>query len=112
MCRLTAFRLVGWPRDWGLGRWPSPRVSNMAWEAELWTPELTGSEESPESWVGHSGRPTAPHHGLLSLQLARRWGSGLGYAFLLYLLAEWPSLWVLCAYTLSECVCPVAVGGV
>lgn len=101
MCRLTTFRLVGQPMDWGLGRWPWPRVSRTAWEAELWTPELIGSEESPESWVGHSGSPTAPHHGLLSLHLAGSWGPRLGYAFPLYMLVDWPSLWVLCAYTLS-----------
>lgn len=70
-------------------------------------PERTGSKESPQSWVGHSGSPTAPHHGLLSLQLAGSWGPRLGYAFPLYMLAGWPSLWVLCVYTLSECVCPV-----
>lgn len=65
------------PGTWGLGGAAGPVFAGSR-EAELWTPELTGCEESPESWVGPPGSPTAPHHVRLSLWLAGRWRPRLG----------------------------------
>lgn len=56
MCWVSALRSVRLPRDRGLSRWCEPRACGTV-QAEPWTPEPIGCEESPAELDGAQWEP-------------------------------------------------------